>query len=180
GGVAPTKDCPECGEIIHATLMQCPACGHEFPLRIETDPPRLRNDDIIGLSGREVTIESRDSSKHVSPRSGKAVLKLRYYGQLSDSVVKEYVTLLHRGYAGRKALQTITAVANHCGVSMAQFGPDSTLDDLADKLNDAQDRKSTRLNSSHVSISYAVFCLKKKNIKLKFKKINIDFSFFIA
>src|SRR5689334_24805367 len=28
-----------------------------------------------------------------------------------------------------------------------------------------EDRKSTRLNSSHSSISYAVFCLKKKNIK---------------
>src|SRR5690625_5432355 len=28
------------------------------------------------------------------------------------------------------------------------------------------DRKSTRLNSSHVAISYAVFCLKKKNIKI--------------
>src|SRR5437870_12756321 len=27
------------------------------------------------------------------------------------------------------------------------------------------DRKSTRLNSSHVAISYAVFCLKKKKIK---------------
>src|SRR5258705_14001203 len=27
-----------------------------------------------------------------------------------------------------------------------------------------QDRKSTRLNSSHLGISYAVFCLKKKNI----------------
>src|SRR5690625_6384965 len=27
------------------------------------------------------------------------------------------------------------------------------------------DRKSTRLNSSHVAISYAVFCLKKKNEK---------------
>src|SRR5690242_21524708 len=27
------------------------------------------------------------------------------------------------------------------------------------------DRKSTRLNSSHMSISYAVFCLKKKTIK---------------
>src|SRR5437868_8003209 len=27
---------------------------------------------------------------------------------------------------------------------------------------DLKDRKSTRLNSSHVSISYAVFCLKKK------------------
>src|SRR5207249_9145409 len=31
-----------------------------------------------------------------------------------------------------------------------------------DYLATAQDRKSTRLNSSHVSISYAVFCLKKK------------------
>src|SRR5699024_8843778 len=29
------------------------------------------------------------------------------------------------------------------------------------------DRKSTRLNSSHVSISYAVFCLKKKMIKIR-------------
>src|SRR5699024_11522031 len=28
--------------------------------------------------------------------------------------------------------------------------------------NEEEDRKSTRLNSSHVSISYAVFCLKKK------------------
>src|SRR5437870_9857240 len=33
-----------------------------------------------------------------------------------------------------------------------------------------QDRKSTRLNSSHVAISYAVFCLKKKKKKKK-KKI---------
>src|SRR5258707_7628710 len=30
-----------------------------------------------------------------------------------------------------------------------------------------QDRKSTRLNSSHANISYAVFCLKKNNKKLK-------------
>src|SRR5207249_7781922 len=29
---------------------------------------------------------------------------------------------------------------------------------------DIEDRKSTRLNSSHVSISYAVFCLKKKKL----------------
>src|SRR5699024_12847098 len=36
---------------------------------------------------------------------------------------------------------------------------------LVDKLHAQpdEDRKSTRLNSSHVSISYAVFCLKKKN-----------------
>src|SRR5436309_8767659 len=30
--------------------------------------------------------------------------------------------------------------------------------------NECEDRKSTRLNSSHVKISYAVFCLKKKKM----------------
>src|SRR3712207_7402450 len=32
----------------------------------------------------------------------------------------------------------------------------------ADPLGRSEDRKSTRLNSSHANISYAVFCLKKK------------------
>src|SRR5579885_2799814 len=32
------------------------------------------------------------------------------------------------------------------------------------------DRKSTRLNSSHVSISYAVFCLKKTTVKSKIRR----------
>src|SRR3712207_8347549 len=31
-----------------------------------------------------------------------------------------------------------------------------------------EDRKSTRLNSSHANISYAVFCLKKKKTKIKY------------
>src|SRR3712207_9473252 len=34
--------------------------------------------------------------------------------------------------------------------------------DFALSADNAQDRKSTRLNSSHANISYAVFCLKKK------------------
>src|SRR2546430_12616369 len=35
-----------------------------------------------------------------------------------------------------------------------------------DELSAAVDRKSTRLNSSHSQISYAVFCLKKKNTRV--------------
>src|SRR5437868_11547601 len=38
----------------------------------------------------------------------------------------------------------------------------------------APDRKSTRLNSSHVSISYAVFCLKKKKKKNNKYSIKTD------
>src|SRR3712207_7638983 len=41
--------------------------------------------------------------------------------------------------------------------SLSSSVPDSVLD---------RDRKSTRLNSSHANISYAVFCLKKNNIPI--------------
>src|SRR5690606_39541119 len=40
--------------------------------------------------------------------------------------------------------------------------PDSSF--LEDVILQVKDRKSTRLNSSHVKTSYAVFCLKKKNL----------------
>src|SRR5258708_20992159 len=38
-------------------------------------------------------------------------------------------------------------------------------DDVSQQFLERQDRKSTRLNSSHQIISYAVFCLKKKKIR---------------
>src|SRR5690625_5955442 len=44
---------------------------------------------------------------------------------------------------------------------------DQLLEEIRETVDPAEqiviDRKSTRLNSSHVAISYAVFCLKKKN-----------------
>src|SRR3712207_9179625 len=56
-------------------------------------------------------------------------------------------------------------------IALADFDGDADLD-LAIGLPGSirwwtrvQDRKSTRLNSSHANISYAVFCLKKKNTK---------------
>src|SRR3712207_7098438 len=38
------------------------------------------------------------------------------------------------------------------------------LEEIQNKLPNFPDRKSTRLNSSHANISYAVFCLNKKNM----------------
>src|SRR2546430_12148466 len=53
------------------------------------------------------------------------------------------------------------------GFAGDDLGPDRRLDGdlvhlLGDDLLQLGDRKSTRLNSSHSQISYAVFCLKKK------------------
>src|SRR5690606_41794338 len=53
----------------------------------------------------------------------------------------------------------------------AQRGPGGLGEQTPHQLDEqhrgqhAGDRKSTRLNSSHVKISYAVFCLKKKRVK---------------
>src|SRR5690348_17657494 len=44
----------------------------------------------------------------------------------------------------------------------------------ADRSDLRRDRKSTRLNSSHPSISYAVFCLKKKNTRYS---VSCDYSY---
>src|SRR5438876_2178610 len=57
-------------------------------------------------------------------------------------------TLRHGGGAQRLNLDALELAA--------------TLDDEQFERIQVQDRKSTRLNSSHPSISYAVFCLKKK------------------
>src|SRR5690242_20993343 len=50
-------------------------------------------------------------------------------------------------------------IDTHCHIQTEQF--DADREEVIAKA-EAADRKSTRLNSSHMSISYAVFCLKKK------------------
>src|SRR3712207_8849102 len=46
--------------------------------------------------------------------------------------------------------------------SAAKRRVDPDVERAATQAEETQDRKSTRLNSSHANISYAVFCLKKK------------------
>src|SRR3989454_8279254 len=55
-------------------------------------------------------------------------------------------------------------VHQHQVASLPTLACGVCLVNLVDQLHDvrAEDRKSTRLNSSHLVISYAVFCLKKK------------------
>src|SRR5690625_3918420 len=62
--------------------------------------------------------------------------------------------------AGLMEVRSNVAAAGFQVADQGRPAPD--LLEVIDAQLDAEDRKSTRLNSSHVAISYAVFCLKKK------------------
>src|SRR3712207_5078982 len=84
----------------------------------------------------------------------------RAYDKVSSNVQLEW---------GRKLLEKRKWIGNEI-VMDAGSGSGNLTKILADKVPNGQvyavdadsDRKSTRLNSSHANISYAVFCLKKK------------------
>src|SRR3712207_8370833 len=59
-------------------------------------------------------------------------------------------------------LETMTLIRDELTYSTVKLMLDSGLPVWLSFRRCRQDRKSTRLNSSHANISYAVFCLKKK------------------
>src|SRR5690349_21927510 len=80
------------------------------------------------------------------------------------STLFPYTTLFRSADAATPIAMPRRTKPRVSGIRPVRAGPRH----IADAPTDDEDRKSTRLNSSHVEISYAVFCLKKK----KKKKIN--------
>src|SRR2546426_6729657 len=71
------------------------------------------------------------------------------------STLFPYTTLFRSLYASNPKLMAASAFTPNPGGNTSATAPIFVSDD-------GGDRKSTRLNSSHLVISYAVFCLKKK------------------
>src|SRR3712207_7720785 len=91
------------------------------------------------------------------------------------STLLPYTTLFRSKVS--EAIEAVTRVAHHLAgladvaellgqLQQTHFGADDLLVSCHGRcpLHAEADRKSTRLNSSHANISYAVFCLKKKNL----------------
>lgn len=117
-GEAPVKVCDECGELVHPSVRICPACGHPFP-EPERKKLELRDDDIMGLEGKDLEVSSWNWRRHVSRASGKEMLSCTYYGSLSDKPITEYLPVLHDGYAGQKAMRQLLTMANSSGAHLA-------------------------------------------------------------
>src|SRR5207302_4564965 len=95
------------------------------------------------------------------------------YAYMGSVVMPEKEAIAKEKEFAQKALELDPELAEaHMSIALALIGAFDWQNGLKEfdralELN-PKDRKSTRLNSSHVKISYAVFCLKKK--KKKYKK----------
>src|SRR3712207_8123094 len=80
------------------------------------------------------------------------------------STLFPYTTLFRSSWLGLELHGATIAIvgAGRIGQAVARRAEGFGLEVIAVRSADP-DRKSTRLNSSHANISYAVFCLKKKN-----------------
>ena len=118
GGEPPMKVCPECQEIIHISVMTCPSCGHMFPPP-DRDHHTLHDDDIMkGPDPKKMEVTSWKVAPHTSFSSGKDMIRITYYGALSDPPIHEYLTIFHEGYAGEKAARSLSKICQNAGIDM--------------------------------------------------------------
>src|SRR3712207_8298919 len=81
------------------------------------------------------------------------------------STLFPYTTLFRSGAESSPQSQPVREVTPRGAGPEARLAPGPAVpgETLVDPADPAQDRKSTRLNSSHANMSYADFCLEKKN-----------------
>src|SRR2546430_10468884 len=94
-------------------------------------------------------------------------LRTSFFFFFNDTATTEIYTLsLHDALPISIGVQRIDGIAQWLAVVRGQAAvPTVAARGHGHPLRERQDRKSTRLNSSHSQISYAVFCLKKKKKK---------------
>lgn len=131
-GEAPVKVCDACGELVHLSARQCPACSAPFP-EPKAKKFKLHDDDIMGIDGKTMAVTSWAWRVQMSQKAGKEIMVVSFYGGLSDPVVREYLTVLHEGIAGAKARNIISQYLLACNVT-----PANNLHETAARLNQAK------------------------------------------
>jgi DNA repair protein RadD len=76
GGVAPVKECPTCHSLIHASIMECPDCGHVFtPSAVSKLTAKASAMAIMGNAPAEwVRVSERTFAMHYKPERPTSVL----------------------------------------------------------------------------------------------------------
>ena len=129
-GIPPSKECPDCSCIVHASARVCEYCGHEFP---EQEKPELyrREDEIFHDSTQEMDVDYWAWCEYEGKTSKKKMLRVTYYGAaISDKPIHEYLVIWHDGYAGQRAMKTLKEIAESAGVDLSEPNSAAELCDM--------------------------------------------------
>src|SRR5690625_6319514 len=161
-----TLHCTEVAKMVKPPILQVNADDPEavvFATRVLSDFRREFNKDVVLdlVCYRRLGHNEADEPAATQPRMYAAIRKL-------DSVPTQYAKQLAK--EGLVDKDAIRKADDRYREKLDSGEPVIELLDGDEAIQtvdwkpylDAEDRKSTRLNSSHVAISYAVFCLKKK------------------
>lgn len=113
GGDAPTKTCPKCQEILYAGVLQCSACGYEFPREIAKHAYAAQDVSPLKQTVEEwLPVYDWDWAVHTKRVGGEPVAgatqTLRVcYTHYEDAIgrpISEWVCFGHSGFARAKAV----------------------------------------------------------------------------
>ncbi|MDG4574456.1 MAG: DEAD/DEAH box helicase family protein [Defluviicoccus sp.] len=103
-GSAPVKTCPDCRTIVHASVRQCPTCGHLFPPSQPDLSHTASTSAILSsqIRSQRLTVTGISYHRHEKPGSPPS-LRVEYACGLASH--REWVCFEHTGYARQKAVQ---------------------------------------------------------------------------
>src|SRR5690606_33570480 len=136
-------------KLLPLLLLLALPCARAVPLMDLVDVEGIRDNQVLGY-GLVVGLDGSGDKNQV-----------RFTTQAMANLVKQFGVNLPANVDPK--LKNVASVTVTASVPPS-YSPGQSIDVTVSSLGDAKslDRKSTRLNSSHVKISYAVFCLKKK------------------
>src|SRR5690625_3280334 len=128
----------------------------------------VSNNDLVEQMGENIGEQVSRIGVHfnfaptvdVNTNPENPVIGSRSYGSNVENVAQKGIAYM-RGMMKHKVLSSAKHFPGHGDTSTDSHKILPLVNHEIERLK--ADRKSTRLNSSHVAISYAVFCLKKKN-----------------
>src|SRR5690625_79184 len=134
---------------------------------------RLEYDPVIGVTYVLTESQAAIDAAHTADKPGSLVKA----EQAAEAAAEQAAEAAAEQAASQSQPQTLGDLLESRGYTRDYLAEELRLNRTVLELfwplvneNDIADRKSTRLNSSHVAISYAVFCLKKKTANLKSRR----------
>src|SRR3712207_979535 len=124
-------------------------------------------DEFLDKIAEDYEVLYKENSS-LKEKMGAMEENLKHYVRMEETIQNTLILAQNAAEQSKKAAQKEADMIIKNANETAQKILDKAHNDVV-KINDdfekTKDRKSTRLNSSHANISYAVFCLKKKKSK---------------